>query len=450
MFQLNPNLRDFWATRKPYKLLKGGRFSSKTHDAGGMAVYLARNYSVKFLCIRQFQNRISDSVYTVIKQKIEEAGWMDEFNITASTIRHKETGSDFLFYGMARNLNDIKGTEGVDVCWIEEGEGLTKDQWLTIDPTIRGQDGEAWIIWNPQLKTDFVQSKLPELLGDDCIIRHINYLENPFLSDSARAKAERLKVADPDAYDHIYLGQPITNDDAAIIKYSWIESAVDAHLTLNIDMSGEKAVGYDVADSGKDKNATVSFDGAICHDLDEWSAGEDELTESALRAWSKMPAKRGRFIYDAIGVGAHTGSTLKGANQKRRVFKFLAGGAVMNPDEEYSQDITNKDKFENLKAQSWADVADRFRNTYNAVTKGQEFKPSDMISISSDLPKLNQLKLELSTPRRRFSKRGLDMVETKDQLKARDVDSPNLADAFIMGACPHLISGAIFDYSKLT
>ena len=73
-----------------------------------------------------------------------------------------------------------------------------------------------------------------------------------------------------------------------------------------------------------------------------------------------------------------------------------------------------------------------------------------MISISSDLPKLNQLKLELSTPRRRFSKRGLDMVETKDQLKARDVDSPNLADAFIMGACPHLISGAIFDYSKLT
>ena len=137
MYQLNPNLREFWRTRKPYKLLKGGRFSSKTQDAGGMAAFLARNYTVKFLCIRQFQNRIADSVYTVIKEKINQAGWADEFDIGVSSIKHRTTGSEFLFYGIARNLNDIKGTEGVDICWIEEGEGLTEEQWAVIDPTIR-------------------------------------------------------------------------------------------------------------------------------------------------------------------------------------------------------------------------------------------------------------------------------------------------------------------------
>jgi phage terminase large subunit len=125
MFQLNPHLKTFWQTRKPYKLLKGGRFSSKTHDAGGMAAFLARNYSVKFLCIRQFQNRIADSVYTVIVEKIELAGWTDEFEIGVSSIKHKTTKSEFLFYGIARNLSDIKGTEGIDICWIEEGEGLS-------------------------------------------------------------------------------------------------------------------------------------------------------------------------------------------------------------------------------------------------------------------------------------------------------------------------------------
>ena len=93
MYRLNPALKPFWRTRKPYKLLKGGRFSSKTHDAGGMAVYLARNYSLRFLCIRQFQNKISESVYTVLKTKIDEAGWRDEFDIGVSTIRHKITGS---------------------------------------------------------------------------------------------------------------------------------------------------------------------------------------------------------------------------------------------------------------------------------------------------------------------------------------------------------------------
>lgn len=449
MYQLNPNLKEFWGTRKPYKLLKGGRFSSKTHDAGGMAAFLARNYTVRFLCIRQFQNRISDSVYTVIKEKIEKAGWVDEFDIGVSTIKHKETGSEFLFYGMARNINDIKGTEGVDICWIEEGEGLTEAQWSVIDPTIRKEGAEVWVLWNPQLKTDFVQSKLPSLLGDDCIIKHINYDENPYLSDTAKAKAERLKAADEESYNHIYLGQPISDDDASIIKYSWIEAAVNAHEKLGIDLSGGITVGYDVADSGTDKNAVARFNGSVCNMIDEWAAGEDELVESALRAWSHMPVIRGRFVYDAIGVGAHTGSTLSGARQKPRVFKFIAGGAVIDPEKEYSDDITNGEKFENLKAQAWIDVADRFRNTFNAVTKGAEFTPDKLISISSDVDKIEQLKIELSTPRKKVSKRGLDMVETKEQLAARDVKSPNLADSFIMGACPHLTSGNFIDYGSI-
>ena len=214
---------------------------------------------------------------------------------------------------------------------------------------------------------------------------------------------------------------------------------------VNIDLSGSACVGYDVADSGADKNATAVFDGAICHTIDEWSAGEDELVESAYRAWAKMPKTEGRFLYDAIGVGAHTGSTLNNPDQKRRVFKFLASGAVIDKDRKYSQDITNGEKFENLKAQAWVDVADRFRNTYNAVTKGHEFAPDELISISSEIAKIEQLKIELSTPRKKTSKRGLDMVETKEQLKARDVDSPNLADAFIMGACPHLVDKHTID-----
>lgn len=437
MFQLNPNLKSFWKTRKPVKILKGGRFSSKTHDAGGMAVFLARNYSLRFLCIRQFQNRISDSVYTVIKEKIEEAGWAHEFDIGVSTIRHKTTGSEFLFYGIARNLNDIRGTEGVDICWIEEGDGLTENQWLTIDPTIRKGGAEIWLLYNPHLKTDFVQSKLPELLGDSCVARHINYDENPFLSQTAKDKADLLKENDPELHAHIYLGQPISNDDTAIIKYSWIEAAVDAHNKLGIDLSGSYSVGYDVADDGKDKNAAVGFDGSIADKLDSWQGLEDELVQSAYRAWSMMPPKGSRFLYDGHGLGAGTGSTL--IEHKDKVFKFLAGGKIIDPDKEYSHGITNKEKFENLKIQAWVDVADRFRNTYNAVTKGEKFAPNDLISIDKNISQLEQLKIQLSTPRKMYSKRGLDMVETKEQLSARGVSSPDLAEAFVMGACPHLV-----------
>jgi len=444
VYQLNPALYDFWRTRKPYKLLKGGRFSSKTQDAGGMAAFLARNYSVKFLCLRQFQNRIADSVYTVVKEKIQAAGWRDEFDIGVSTIRHRVTGSEFLFYGLARNIEEIKGTEGVDICWIEEGEGLTEDQWLIIDPTIRKEGAEVWVLWNPHLITDFVQAKLPTLLGDDCIIRHINYLDNPFLSETARKKAERLKEADPDSYRHIYLGQPLSSDDAAVIKFSWIEAAIDAHIKLGIDLSGARTVGYDVADSGADKNACSVFDGAICEEIDEWSAPEDELNQSTKRAWAHVQG--GTLIYDSIGVGAHVGSTLSAMDVKRGYFKFNAAGAVINPDKEYAPKIKNKEKFENLKAQAWQDVADRFRNTFNAVTKGMVYPASELISISSNAGKIEQLKIELSSPRKRYSKRGLDIVEPKEEMSKRGIPSPNLADSFVMGACPHLVERAGYSW----
>lgn len=418
--------------------------SGKTHDAGGMAAFLARNYSLRFLCIRQFQNRITESVYTVIKQKIEAAGWTDEFDILNTTIRHKTTGSEFLFYGMARNIAEIKGTEGVDICWIEEGEGLTEEQWMIIDPTMRKEGCETWILYNPRLMTDFIEMKLPGLLGDAAIIKHINYDENPFLSDTARDKAERLKDVDFDAYRHIYLGEPKSDDDKVLIKLSWIEAAVDAHLRLGIQAEGHRQIGYDVADSGEDLCANVAMTGIVCTFAEEWKAAEDELNESCRRTYNNALNMGASINYDSIGVGAHSGSEFKSINESRshengykeiEYTGYNAGGAVREPDKEYAETKrTNAEYFENIKAQDWVRVADRFRNTYNAIHKGHEFEPDDLISISSELPEavLQKLKIELATPRRDFSKNGKIKVESKSDMAKRDVKSPNLADAFIM------------------
>lgn len=443
MFKLNPNLKTFWRTRKPYKLLKGGRFSSKTQDAGGMAAFLARNYSIKFLCIRQFQNRISDSVYTVIKEKIELAGWESEFDIGVSTIRHRKTGSEFLFYGMARNINDIKGTEGVDICWIEEGEALTKEQWAVIDPTIRKEGSEIWLLWNPRFQSDFVQSELPSLLGDDCTIRHINYDENPFLSKTARQKAERLKIADEDDYRHIYLGEALSDDDSVIIKRSWLDAAIDAHDKLGINLDGEVRIGYDVADSGQDKNADVTATGNVITSIREWKGQEHELFESCMKVWRMAQDLGAHVQYDSIGVGAGCGSNFNrlntdahgsargAAHMHTKYTAFNAGGAVDNPEQEYKAGVKNKDFFSNVKAQAWWTIADRLRETYVAVNGG-EYDPSNIISISSKCDHVQQLIKELSTPKRHFDGKGRVKVESKEDLDKRDVKSPNLADAFIM------------------
>ena len=440
MIKLNPALRDFWQTPKKYKILKGGRVSSKTEDTAGYCVYLAYNYNIKFLCLRQFQNKIADSVYPIIKRKIYEAGKEGEFDFTLSSITCLKTGSSFIFHGIDRNTESIKGMEGIGICWIEEGEGLTKEQWGIIDPTVRMEGSEVWIIYNPRQESDFIEEELPPLLGDEAVIRHINYDENPFISRTSLDKINRLKAADEELYRHIYLGVALNDDDSVIIPRSWIDAAIDAHLKLDINQS-DNIIGFDVADSGADKCATVLFTGNVAIASEEWSAEPNELYESSVKVYAQAIQHNARVVYDCIGVGAGTGSNLKRMNTENYTnvgySGFNAGAQVVDPDDEYNDTtIPNKVYFENSKAQTWWEVARLFSNTYNAITKGTHYEPTDLISISSKIGNLQQLRKELSTPRKDYSNAGKIMVESKKNLAKRDVPSPNLADAFVMPLAP--------------
>ena len=443
---LNPNLKDFWKTRHLSngdkvigRVLEGGRMSSKSHDAAGVAIARANFHQEKFLCTRMYQNRIADSVYTLLKNKISHFGLSDRFKIYADAIENKYTGSLFRFYGIARNIDEIKSFEGATVWWNEESHNLTETMFTIIRPTImRNEGAEMWFTLNPRLISDYSYQRLIAKPPKGFLVRKINYDENPFLGEQALKDIEAEFEEDHDLATHIYLGVPLNDDDQAIIKRSWVEAAIDAHIKLDIDLSGARCVGYDVADDGGDRNCAITFDGGIAFNLDAWKAGEDELVKSAKRAWSHVEG--GKMLYDSIGVGAQVGSTLKEAGFDDNHFKFNAGGEVIKPDDEYSPGITNKKKFENLKAQAWRDVADRFRNTYNAVNKGMKFDASELISISSDIQHLEELKTELCEPHKDYSKRGLDMVESKKDVKKRLEKSHDLSDSFIMGACPHLVN----------
>lgn len=450
MASLNPNLKSFWIDenglrKSRHRVLYGGRASSKSWEFCGRIAHIGSAYKTKVLCVRRFQNKIKESVYTLIKNQIENFE-LGGYTSLANAIIN-ENGTEFSFYGIERNIDEIKSFEGADILYIEEAHNLTKEQWQILEPTIRKQGSEIWISFNPRMVTDFVYERFVINPPPNTISRLINYNENQFISSTMIEAIEALKAEDEDEYNHVYMGVPNSDDDASVIKRSWIEACIDAHIKLDVDITGTNNVGYDVADCGADRNCSVLFDGAIAVKLDVWKAGEDELDISSLRAY-KICDKVDKFTYDSIGVGAGVGAILKGAG-KDNYSKFNAGGDIFNPDLEYSPSITNKEKFENLKAQAWWDVADRMRNTYNAVNRGMTFKPDELISISSEIGSIEALKSELSAPHKDYSKRGKDMVESKKEVKKRIEKSHDLADAFIMAACPHLAHTAKLERPKM-
>lgn len=445
--QLNDYLKDFWAAPARNRVLYGGRDSSKTWDAAANAILLAHMTKTRFMCTRQFQNRIADSVYTVLVDTIERFGLADDFDVTNNRIESLRTGSDFIFYGRARNIADIKGVERVDIHWSEESELLTSEEWMIIDATVRKECSEHWIIFNPRLGQDYVYQRFVVNPPADTVVKLINYDKNPFISNTSRKRIEAMKIDSPEDYEHYYLGVPWADDEQAIIKRSWIEAAIDAHIKLGFEITGPDKIGFDVADDGGDMCANIHTKGSVALWGEEWKAREDELLKSCGRTYANASSRNAHIYYDSIGVGAMAGAKFDEINQQNggrlQYTKFNAGAAVANPDQYYAfvGQIKNKDYFCNLKSQTWWGVADRFRNTYNAVTNGVKYPVDELISISSAMPHLEKLKTELSTPIRDFDNNGKVKVESKKALAKRDVKSPNLADAFVMCFSPERSRG---------
>lgn len=439
---LNPALRDFWLQKADIRVLYGGRVSSKSWDAAGFAVFLAHNFRIRVLCTRQFQNKIADSVYTLLKFQIERFGLQEHFEIQRDKIIAKYTGSEFLFYGLWRSIDEVKSMEGIDILWIEEAHNLTEEQWHVLEPTIRKENSQIWILFNPRLANDFVYKRFVLHPPPNAIVRKINYLENPFLSEKIIRTIDALKAENYLDYEHVYLGVPKQDDESVIIKRSWIMAAIDSHLKLGFKPTGRKRIGFDVADSGPDKCALVYAHGSVVIWSDLWQAGEDELLKSCTRVFKAAKLHHANVTYDSIGVGASVGAKLAELNAStgdpdRVIYeKFNAGGSIWQPDRIYSGSTKNSDMFLNIKAQAWWLLADRFRNTFNAVRNGDKFPDDKLISLSSALPNLNMLIDELATPKRDYDANGRVKVESKKDLAKRDVPSPNLADAMVMTFAP--------------
>jgi len=251
---------------------------------------------------------------------------------------------------------------------------------------------------------------------------------------------------DDDDFNHIYLGDPKMDDDDAIIKRQWILSCIDAHKKLNKDITGGKRIGYDVADSGEDLNAMVVMNGGLVFDLISWKGKEDELYESSEKVFAKALVIDAKVNYDSNGVGAGVGSNMKQMNKKSKdqvkYYGFDSASVPAFPDSLYKIDgidtqQTNREYFENRKAQAWWLLADRIKETHRAVSMGKEIDDDRIISISSELDDIESLITELSTPHKKMSGRLKNMVEKKDDLKKRGIKSPNLADALVMSAYPY-------------
>lgn len=190
------------------------------------------------LCARELQASIKDSVHRLLEDQINNMGLRKWFNITQTSIVSKATGSEFIFKGLRHNANEIKSTEGITICWVEEAQLVSRDSWDFLIPTIRtgkgtratyGTEGagwngaEIWVTFNPVEETDATYVLcVTEPFEDGADVKKVSYRENPWYSKTLEAYRMKMKQLDPDAYAHIWEGECRVISEAVIFKGKYI------------------------------------------------------------------------------------------------------------------------------------------------------------------------------------------------------------------------------------
>lgn len=205
-----------------YKVFHGGRGSGKSWAAARALLLMADMACLRVLCAREVQNSLADSVHKLLKDQIDALGLTHRYDVTVNVIRNIATGSEFIFKGLRHNVQDIKSTEGIDICWVEEAQTVSSTSWDVLIPTVRKPGSEIWITFNPDQATDPTFSRFVTAPPSNALVREVNYYDNPHLPDVLRAEAEHCQKVDPDAYAHVWLGKCRTNSEAQILRGKYV------------------------------------------------------------------------------------------------------------------------------------------------------------------------------------------------------------------------------------
>jgi phage terminase large subunit len=213
-----------------YKVLHGGRGGAKSWGIARALLILGAKNPIRILCAREFMTSMRDSVHKLLCDQIESLGLLNFYEITQASIRGKN-GTEFAFVGLKNNVANVKSYEGIDICWVEEAQTVSRLSWNILIPTIRKAGSEIWVSFNPELETDETYQRFVVNPPEDCITMRVNWYDNPWFPDTLRMEKDALKQRDEEAYNQVWEGLCRQTVDGAIFAKEMQQAEKDGRIT---------------------------------------------------------------------------------------------------------------------------------------------------------------------------------------------------------------------------
>jgi len=215
---LAPKLVKFIGSNYRYNVMYGGRGGSKSWAIAVILLVKTLQSKCLVLCAREIQNTIKDSVHRLLRSTVARYEWDSLFTIKKDEIVCNRTGASFIFKGLSKNIQEIKSTEGIDHCWIEEAHSISRESLDVLIPTVRKENSQFWISYNPDNENDPIHHDFVVKTHPESLVENINYNDNPFFPKVLMREMEYDKEFNYDKYLHVWEGQIKKVTESCVFK----------------------------------------------------------------------------------------------------------------------------------------------------------------------------------------------------------------------------------------
>lgn len=235
---LFPEALDFLFEPAPFKIAYGGRGATKSWGFARALLIEGTRRKLRILCARETQKSIRDSVHQLLEEQIKDLN-LEAFYRVEKSVIYGINGSEVLFTGLKHHVDNVKSMEALSICWVEEGQGVSKTSWDKLIPTLfRVPNCELWVSFNPDLESDNTYQRFVIDPPSGAVVRKLTWRDNPWFPEGLRKLMEEDRKRNIDEYNHIWEGTCINT----------LANAIYANELRAVDTEGRiKRVPYDPA-----------------------------------------------------------------------------------------------------------------------------------------------------------------------------------------------------------
>jgi phage terminase large subunit len=216
----NPKIARLIQSNKRYRVAYGGRGSGKSYGVAQYLVQKGLTETTRILCAKETQNSLADSALAIMKRVIRDYGLDGAFRPTKQGLYSPLTGTEYVFRGL-QHPERIKSLEGIKYAWVEEAQKVTSDAWDILIPTIRDEESEIWVTFNPDREDDPAYEMFVTEPRADAEIVKINWYDNWWFPDVLRHELEWDRKHDTEKYLHIWEGECRSFSEAQVFHGKW-------------------------------------------------------------------------------------------------------------------------------------------------------------------------------------------------------------------------------------